>query len=82
MSDIERIRPFQNVPLAFRVELTCRPMPLESIMTLEPGSTLMTDRAAGGNMDLRIGGQLAGTGEMVTTDQGFGFRITELGGLL
>jgi flagellar motor switch/type III secretory pathway protein FliN len=82
MSEIERIRPFHSVPLAIRVELSCPPIPLERVLLLEPGSTLVTDRVAGGSMDFRIGGQLAGSGEVVTTDHGFGLRITALGGRL
>jgi flagellar motor switch/type III secretory pathway protein FliN len=79
MQSLDRIGPFQNVPLAIRVELPCPPVALERIMLLEPGSTLVTDRAAGDNMDLRIGGQMAGRGEMVITDHGFGLRVTQLG---
>ncbi len=79
MQDLERTRPFQSIPLTIRVELVCPPVPLERIMTLEPGSMLVTDRAAGDNMDVRIGGQLAGRGEMVVTDRGFGLRITQIG---
>jgi flagellar motor switch protein FliN/FliY len=79
MLDLERAHPFQHIPLPVRVELVCPPVALERIMALEPGAMLVTERAAGDNMDLCIGGQLVGRGEMVVTDRGFGFRITQLG---
>jgi len=79
MPEIETNKAFQYIPLQIRVELMCPPVALERIMALEPGVTLVTDRAAGDNMDLRVGGQLVGRAEMVVTDRGFGFRITQLG---
>lgn len=79
MPEFEQTKAFQHIPLQIRVELACSPVALERVVSLEPGVTLLTDRAAGDNMDLRIGGQLVGRAEMVVTDRGFGFRITQLG---
>jgi flagellar motor switch/type III secretory pathway protein FliN len=79
MPEFEQNKAFQHIPLQIRVELMCPPLALDHVMALEPGVTLVTDRAAGDNMDLRIGGQLVVRAEMVVTDRGFGFRITQLG---
>ena len=79
MSLIERLGPFQSTPMLVAVELPCPAITMGDILYLEPGSTLLTDRPAGDTMDVRIGGQLVGRGEMVVTDRAFGLRITKLG---
>lgn len=66
-----------DVPLDIRAELQAQPMTVEQLLSLDAGYVLRTDRAAGDSVDVRVGGQLIGTGEIVVIENTTGIRISD-----
>lgn len=77
MTPFEEIAAFADVPLSVEVELGRPVMTLREILELEPGSVVELARAAGENVDVRVGGALIGYGEIVVTDNAAAVRITD-----
>ena len=69
---------FVDVPVPLEVRLGCRPITLEAIAKLEPGSLVPLDRAAGETFDVFIGDLLLATAEVVIVDGTLAIRITDL----
>ena len=67
-----------DVPVALEVRLGCRPITLEAIAKLEPGSIVALDRAAGETFDVFVGDLLLATAEVVNVDGILAIRITDL----
>ena len=67
-----------NVSLQVTAELgKCR-MNVRDILKLGTGSVVELDRLAGGPVDLLVNNKLVARGEVVSIDENFGVRITEL----
>ena len=67
-----------NVPLKVTAELgTCK-MLVRDILKLGTGSIVELDRLAGGPVDLLVNDRLVARGEVVSIDENFGVRVTEL----
>ncbi|MEN6534035.1 MAG: FliM/FliN family flagellar motor switch protein [Bryobacteraceae bacterium] len=77
MTPFEEIASFADVPLSVEVELGRPVMRLREILELEPGSVVELARAAGENVDVRVGGALIGYGEVVVMDNAAAVRITD-----
>ena len=77
MTAFEEIAHLSNVPIDVEVELDRRPMTVRDILALECGSVIKMVRSAGENIDLLIGGTMAGSGEIVLIEENFGVRITD-----
>ena len=71
------IAPLAEVPLDIEVELDRQIMPTRQILELEEGSVIGTQRSAGENIDIYIGGVLCGSGEIVVIENALGVRITD-----
>ena len=69
---------FMDVPVPLEVRLGCRPITLEAIANLEPGSIVPLDRAAGETFDVFIGDLLLATAEVVIVDGALAIRVTDL----
>ena len=69
---------FVDVPVPVEVRLGCRPITLEAISKLEPGSIVPLDRAAGETFDVFVGNLLLATAEIVIVDGALAMRITDL----
>jgi flagellar motor switch protein FliN len=69
---------FMDVPVPIEVRLGCRPITLEAIARLEPGSIVSLDRAAGETFDVFVGNLLLATAEVVIVDGVLAMRITDL----
>ncbi len=67
-----------DVPVTLEVRLGCRPITLEAIARLEPGSIVPLDRAAGETFDVYIGEMLLATAEVVIVEGVLAIRITDL----
>jgi len=67
-----------DVPVALEVRLGCRPITLEAIARLEPGTVVTLDRAAGETFDLFIGELLLASAEVVIVEDNLAIRITDL----
>jgi flagellar motor switch protein FliN/FliY len=73
----EDIRAFADVPLAVEAELDRKIMTVRELLRLAPGAVLKLPRSAGENVDLWIGGVLAGSGEIVLLEEMVGVRLTD-----
>lgn len=69
---------FDDVPVPVEVRLGCRPITLEAIAKLEPGTIVPLDRAAGETFDVFVGNLLLATAEVVIIDGALAMRITDL----
>jgi flagellar motor switch protein FliN/FliY len=72
------IESLADVPVTLEVRLGCRPITLEAIAKLEPGSIVALDRAAGETFDVYIGEMLLATAEVVIIEGVLAIRITDL----
>jgi flagellar motor switch protein FliN/FliY len=77
MTPIEEIAQFLDVPLEMNVELDRRLLTMREVMEFDVGSIVPLTRSAGENLDIRIGGELIGTGEIVVSETATGVRITD-----
>jgi flagellar motor switch protein FliN len=77
MKPAEEILGFEDIPLAVNVELDRRVLTVREVLQLNVGTTLKMARAAGENLDLRIGDALIGYGEIVVSETTMGLRITD-----
>ena len=77
MTAAEQIRSVAEVPVDLEVELDRRVLALREILALRPGSVVRMTRSAGENIDIRVGGALIGSGEIVILEESMGVRITD-----
>lgn len=77
MTAVEEIVRFADVPVDIGVELDRRFMTMREILLLKEGSLIGTNRSAGENIDIYIGGALIGFGEIVIIENAVGIRITD-----
>ena len=77
MTLLEQLRPLADIPLITEARLECCSMTVEQLLALHVGSLIRSDRAAGDNIDVQVGGQLLGTGEIIVLGGSLGFRITD-----
>jgi flagellar motor switch protein FliN/FliY len=75
---VGEVEAFGDVPLHIEVELGRPLMKVRDILKLEVGSVIELKRAAGENIDIRVGGAMLGWGEIVVADNSVGVRITDL----
>lgn len=76
----EKIEPrlMGDIPVQATVELGSTELSLKDILELAEGSIIELDRLAGEPLDLKVGGQLVGQGEVVAVDDHYGLRITSV----
>jgi flagellar motor switch protein FliN/FliY len=77
VSVLKEIAHLADVAIGIEVELGRKTMTVAEILELSPGSIIKLPRSAGENIDIRAGGHLFGSGEIVVVDQRFGARITD-----
>lgn len=78
MNAIDEVALYLDVPLDIEVELDRRILTVREILDLEQGAVIRMNRSAGENLDVRIGGQLVGFGEIVVNEATTtGIRITD-----
>ena len=51
---------------------------VEEVAKIRPGTVLELQSLAGEPVELRAGGELIGTGEVVIIDENFGLRVTQI----
>jgi len=73
----EQVAHLADVPVDIEVQLDCRVMTLREILKLGADSAIRLTRSAGENVDLYVGGALAGYGEIVVIENSIGVRITD-----
>jgi flagellar motor switch protein FliN/FliY len=67
-----------HVPLHLTVELGSCKMSVAEILKLGTGSVVELDRAANAPVELLVNNRPIARGEIVSVDESFGLRITEL----
>jgi flagellar motor switch protein FliN/FliY len=77
MKAMDELRPLADIPLEVDTRLECHGMTVEQLLALKEGSLVQTDRAAGDNVDIQVGGELIGTAELVVLGSSLGFRIAD-----
>jgi flagellar motor switch protein FliN/FliY len=77
MNPLEEIAPLSDVPVEIKIELDRRVMRARDLLGLTEGSIIGTQRPAGENIDIYIGGLLCGSGEIVVIENTLGVRITD-----
>lgn len=76
-SAMEAAGSYLDVPLDVEVELDRRTFTVRQILQLDRGSVIRMNRPAGENLDIRIGGALLGTGEIVVQDATTAIRVAD-----
>lgn len=69
---------FSNIPVTVTVELGRSELSLKEVYELRDGSIIELSRFVGEPLDLVINGQVIAHGEVVSVDNNYGLRITEI----
>lgn len=80
MTPLEQVAHIADVRVEVEVLLDQRWMTLAEILELDYCSVLEMRRSAGENIDIYIGSQLLGSGEIVIIENIMGVRITDFHG--
>lgn len=67
-----------DVHMEVSAELGRRRLKVRDIVSLQPGSVVELDRAAGSPVDVLVNGALVWHGEVVVVDEEFGIRVSEI----
>jgi flagellar motor switch protein FliN/FliY len=67
-----------DVQMEVTAELGRHRMTVRELMSLQPGSVIELDRAAGSPVDVLVNGSLLAHGEVVVIDEEFGVRVSEI----
>ncbi|MEX1165049.1 MAG: flagellar motor switch protein FliN [Nitriliruptor sp.] len=67
-----------DVDLQVTVQLGAVKMTVRELLSLEDGSVLELDRAAGAAVDVLVNGRFVARGDVVVIDEELGVRITEI----
>lgn len=67
-----------DVAMEVTAELGRRRLKVRDIVSLQPGSVVELDRAAGSPVDVLVNGALVWHGEVVVVDDEFGIRVSEI----
>ncbi len=67
-----------DVHMEVTAELGRRRLKVRDIVSLQPGSVVELDRAAGSPVDVLVNGALVWHGEVVVVDEEFGIRVSEI----
>ena len=73
----EQLARIADVPVEIDVEMDRRILTMRELLALEEGNLIRTNRSAGENIDIYIGGALVGFGEIVVIENIIGVRITD-----
>lgn len=75
---VRAVELLNDVEMGVTAELGRTRMTVRELLSLQPGSVVELDRAAGSPVDLLVNGTLVARGEVVVIDEEFGVRITEI----
>ena len=77
-SDITAAAVIDDVDMTLSVELGRSALTLDAALDLSEQSRLELDRGVGQPVDVRLNGKLFARGEVVTVNEHFGVRLTEI----
>lgn len=75
---VRAVELLNDVEMGVTAELGRTRMTVRELLSMQPGSIVELDRAAGSPVDLLVNGTLVARGEVVVIDEEFGVRITEI----
>jgi flagellar motor switch protein FliN/FliY len=75
---VRAVELLNDVEMGVTAELGRTRMSVRDLLSMQPGSIVELDRAAGSPVDLLVNGTLVARGEVVVIDEEFGVRITEI----
>ena len=78
MASLEQIGHLGGVPLTIDISLDCGMLAVGRVLDLKAGSVIRCPRAAGDNLDVRIGGRVIALGEIVPLEGMTGVRIAHV----
>ena len=74
---LDDIRHVADVPVTLEVELDRRTVRVDEALEWEAGAIIWLTRSVGENVDVWVGGELFGSGEIVILENTFGIRLTD-----
>jgi flagellar motor switch protein FliN/FliY len=77
MAALDQLRSYADIPLGVEARLPCGTLTVERLLALKEGSLIRSDRAAGDNVEVEIGGQPVGSAEVIVLGNSLGVRITD-----
>jgi flagellar motor switch protein FliN len=77
MTAFEEIAHLADIPITVEAEFDRITMTIDKILEMESGTVILTNRSAGENIDLVVGGSRIGSGEIVIIEETVGVRITD-----
>jgi flagellar motor switch protein FliN len=77
MPVVDPMRQVADIPLTVEARLPCCSMTVEQLLAVKVGTLIRSDRAAGDNVDVEVGGQAVGSAEFVVLGNSLGVRITD-----
>jgi flagellar motor switch protein FliN/FliY len=77
MTAVEEIAHIASVPIEIEARLDQRWMKISELLSLEAGSVIVMKKAAGENIDILVGSELVGFGEIVVNEDIAGVRVTD-----
>jgi flagellar motor switch protein FliN/FliY len=78
MASIQQIGHLGAVPVTIDISLDCGMLAVGRVLGLQAGSVIRCQRAAGDNLDVRIGGRVIAFGEIVPLEGMTGVRIAHV----
>jgi flagellar motor switch/type III secretory pathway protein FliN len=75
---LDRLKPFDDVPVEVHAELDRRNMLVREIFAFKPGMLLVFPHPTGENVNLCVGGTHVGWGEILVVDGTIAIRIADL----
>ncbi len=77
MLTLDQIDHLSDVPVIMEIELDRKRVRVDEALEWNVGSVLWLTRSAGENIDVWVGGELFGSGEIVIIENTFGIRLTD-----
>jgi len=77
MLTLDEISHVSDVPVILEIELDRKKVRVDEALEWNVGSVIWLARSAGENIDVWVGGELFGSGEIVIIENAFGIRLTD-----
>jgi len=77
MTPVEELGDVAAIPVEVEAVLDRRIFTISDILDLEPGSLIRMERSAGENIDIYVGGNHIGYGEVVIVENMMCIRVTD-----
>ena len=73
----EELAHLADVPLRLEATIPCSRLTVAELLSLEEGSVVMTIRAAGESVDIRVSGRMVAQGELIVIDNTLSARLSD-----